>query len=337
MHDQLGLSCVARTSDLLFSDKLGHNEANLLNTSYFKLLDWLKSRVNPRTSWIGYLCASGIVLASAIALLDPSASLGLNFFDRLAFWLLHTGVAIMLLEAVQIVLGRFRMFAKLSPIRLVFLGALVGALTFSLISLFLLEPLLHFPDLEIGGDLFNFGEFIDEALSSGGQLVLLWMLLNTPRLIIIKEDQKFRERQILEDDLQKNFSNTEGENLDLQFYLLEFSRKLPQRLGSDIVALTAELHYLRVYTTHGDALILMPFSRAVKALQGVSGLIVHRSHWVSKKHVIKISHQGSRVFCELTTGLRVPISRPYRTQVSKAISENKFRNLENLVRQISVE
>lgn len=296
--------------------------------------EWLRSKVDPRESWAGYLLASGIALAVGIALLDPSASRDLSFVDRLVFWMSHTAMAIVILETVQIVLGRFRFFAALPPLLLVVLGGLVGAPFFSVVSLSLLEPLLHFPELDIGGDQLTAWELLDEVRSSSGQVILFWVLLNTPRLLMISGEQRTGARGQPEDDgRQDDADDISGRDADL----LAFLGKLPRHLGADIVALTAELHYLRVYTTRGDALILMSFSRAVRALKRVPGLVVHRSHWVATKHVLGTKTQGNRVFCQLSTGLSLPISRANRALVSKALARQEAQKAMDLARSLGAE
>lgn len=299
--------------------------------SLHQALEWLRSRGDPRESWMGYLFVSGMALAVGIALLDPSASRGLNFVERLAFWLSHTALAIVILESAQIFLGRFRLFAALPPLLLVVLGALLGAPMFSVVSLFLLESLLHFPALEIGGDSITRWEFLEEIRSSSGQVLLFWILLNTPRLLIISVEQRLRGNLGHGNDCSEDDANKLPIiNQDLP----EFLRKLPRSLGTDIVALTAELHYLRVYTSLGDALILMSFSRAVQALAGIPGVVVHRSHWVANEHVVQVKTKGNRTFCLLSTGLSLPVSRPNREQIALMLDQKEAQRARDLAREI---
>jgi hypothetical protein len=301
--------------------------------SFHQTLEWLRSKVDPRDSWMGYLFASGMALAVGIALLDPSASHGLSFFERMVFWLSHAALAIVILESVQIFLGRFRFFSALPPLLLVVLGALLSAPIFSVVSLLLLESLLIIPDLEIGGDSISLWETLDEIRSSSGQLLLFWILLNTPRLIMISGEQRLRADHFHEIELSQNDANQAAE---ISGDLLELLRKLPRVLGTDIVAMTAELHYLRIYTAYGNALILMSFGRAVQALDGVPGLVVHRSHWVSTKHIVQIKTIGGRVFCEMSTGFSVPVSRSNRAQVSLVLNQKEAQQAEDLARNLGI-
>ena len=87
--------------------------------------------------------------------------------------------------------------------------------------------------------------------------------------------------------------------------LLDLLSRLPRRIGTDIVAISAELHYLRVYTRNGEALILMSFGRAVEALGVIPGQAIHRSHWIALAHIATLDSDGDRVICRLDTGLEL--------------------------------
>lgn len=86
---------------------------------------------------------------------------------------------------------------------------------------------------------------------------------------------------------------------------------LPSALGRDLVALSSELHYLRVRTPRGEALVLYSLKNAEAEMEsaGVSGLRVHRSHWVAQGHVRRLRRGGRGYVCEMTGGLKVPVSR----------------------------
>lgn len=90
----------------------------------------------------------------------------------------------------------------------------------------------------------------------------------------------------------------------------ELAQHLPPELGAAVIALSAEDHYLRVYTERGDTLIHYRFSDAVRAL-GAAGVQVHRSWWVAKHAVERIEREASRHVLVLIGGVRVPVSRTY--------------------------
>lgn len=92
----------------------------------------------------------------------------------------------------------------------------------------------------------------------------------------------------------------------------EFRTKLPvvQR-QAQILALSAEDHYVRVHTDRGQALILMNLSCAINALGPETGVRIHRSHWVAKDVALETSRVG-RAGISLDDATLFPISRAGR-------------------------
>lgn len=91
-----------------------------------------------------------------------------------------------------------------------------------------------------------------------------------------------------------------------------FLERLPFKFRqAQIVALSAEDHYLRVHTAVGDTLILMRLYDAIRELEGIEGSQVHRSWWVAKDAVTDIERRDGRATLTLSNGLLVPVSRTY--------------------------
>ncbi len=90
-----------------------------------------------------------------------------------------------------------------------------------------------------------------------------------------------------------------------------FLRRIPPKLGRELLCLKTEDHYLRVYTTKGDDLILMRLRDAEAELADAEGMRVHRSWWVARRAVRDVRRDGERVVLELVNGLDVPVSRSY--------------------------
>ena len=87
-----------------------------------------------------------------------------------------------------------------------------------------------------------------------------------------------------------------------------FGRRIPPRIAGRLLCLRTEDHYLRVYTSAGDDLILMRLRDAVAELAAVDGLQVHRSYWVARDAVARSERQGRRRVLVLSNGLEVPVS-----------------------------
>jgi len=90
-----------------------------------------------------------------------------------------------------------------------------------------------------------------------------------------------------------------------------FLDRLPPRLGRQLLALSAEDHYLRVHTAQGDDLLLCRLSEAEAELAGFPGLRVHRSWWVARAAVTGGRRLGEKQVLTLSNGLEVPVSRTY--------------------------
>lgn len=85
--------------------------------------------------------------------------------------------------------------------------------------------------------------------------------------------------------------------------------QLPPELGSDIVALEMEDHYVRVHTALGSALVLMRLRDAVALLGDLEGMQVHRSWWVARGAVEDVLREGRNVRLKLARGIEAPVAR----------------------------
>lgn len=85
--------------------------------------------------------------------------------------------------------------------------------------------------------------------------------------------------------------------------------RLPPALGTDLVALEMEDHYLRVHTALGSDLILLRMRDAVAELDGLDGAQVHRSWWVARGAVQQVERDGRNIRLVLHQGLAAPVAR----------------------------
>lgn len=85
--------------------------------------------------------------------------------------------------------------------------------------------------------------------------------------------------------------------------------RLPPRLGTDLIALEMEDHYLRVHTRLGSDLILLRMRDAVAELDGMDGLQVHRSWWVARAAVADVRRDGRNAALLLHGGIEAPVAR----------------------------
>lgn len=93
---------------------------------------------------------------------------------------------------------------------------------------------------------------------------------------------------------------------------------LPANVGTDVVYLKSEDHYIDVRTTVGSSLVKMRFSDAIADL-GDRGIKVHRSYWVATSHVQRLVRTGKRTQIRLTGGHQVPVSVTHLPTVRAAV------------------
>lgn len=91
----------------------------------------------------------------------------------------------------------------------------------------------------------------------------------------------------------------------------DFLARLPANMRTDIIALEAEDHYLRVHTLHGSAMVLMRLADAAALIDERIGMRVHRSWWVAKDGVRTIEKSKGRCIARLVNDMEAPISRTY--------------------------
>lgn len=99
-----------------------------------------------------------------------------------------------------------------------------------------------------------------------------------------------------------------------------FFSRLPDHIGTDLLYLQMEDHYLRVVTRDGEALILVRLRDAMNELEAFGGLQVHRSWWVVSAEIEKLSKAGRRSELVMSNGGRVPVSSSYKESVEQLLA-----------------
>lgn len=90
-----------------------------------------------------------------------------------------------------------------------------------------------------------------------------------------------------------------------------FMGKVKPAVRGRVVAINAELHYVRVFTDRGEDLIHYRFCDAVADMRALGGLQVHRSWCVMADDIVSRSAQT----VELQNGLSVPVGRVYKREL----------------------
>lgn len=117
------------------------------------------------------------------------------------------------------------------------------------------------------------------------------------------------------------------ERVPLQTHVVETSNEIPKLINrlpikyrhATIYAIKSEDHYLRIYTSIGDELILYRFGDALKDLEGIEGVQTHRSWWVALDAINENQKDYGKNFYLLKNQIKVPISRSF-TKGLKALN-----------------
>lgn len=287
--------------------------------------------IHPRQatlSWPYFLLFAGLGLVTLFTLLDPEPSRSLGLIERFLFWLLHAGGLLFLMQVSQSVLSRVPPLRRLNPWIQITLAGLIGTALFAPIGTGLDEVFglaAVSDDLNLTWPHQVLNAFVDTAPAA----VFIWVGLNAARNLRLPTLRETGHRpqpalQEMSRVAQPAPLRLEDQSpaLALASETPPFWSRVPSSLGDDLVALTAELHYLRVETVNGNALILYPFGQAVAELAASSsnGSQIHRSHWVAHSHVANIQRDQGRVFCVLTSGTRLPIGRRRQATIIARLS-----------------
>jgi hypothetical protein len=86
---------------------------------------------------------------------------------------------------------------------------------------------------------------------------------------------------------------------------------------SQIHAVKAEGHYVRVYGPEGERLLDQSFNEMLELMGSEEGAQVHRSWWVAKACVHEVRRKGSAMEFVLAAGTRVPVARRRLAELRK--------------------
>ena len=288
-------------------------------------------------------------LTLLFAFLAPEASEPLGFAGRLAFWLLHIGIGLGLCEfAAEALLAAT---PGLRDWRLVVLAGITGVVLFAPIALGL-EAL--FPLSEDGGadsDLARRiasgslpGAILVEGIELAPPFLATWFVINLePISAALRRDdggpssRSFTLSATPHTDLPTDApapqaeaagdaarATAETDHVAVEAEGRAFTARLPRAVGTDVLAVSSDLHYLQVITRRGRAMVLGAL-REVEAAYGDAGLRVHRSHWVHLEAVARLRQTREGWYVELVNGQKLPVSRRRRREVEELLGRDFVR------------
>ena len=263
----------------------------------------------------------GALLVIAFVVIEPEATRGLGVAARTIFWVIHVGLGLVSLYAASWLVLPHMM--KSFPTWLVLLVAGTGgALLITPVSYWVEQALpasLSAIEDEDGWlDVFAsrgwWQAIAAEFLQLAPATLSLWMIINLPLLAHRRSFGDTRDPTVPGSaesvDLDKAEAGRYAESTRA-----EFISRLPESLGTNVIAISSDLHYLHVYTDLGRCMILGSLQQAADSM-GDAGLRVHRAHWVARGAIVKIIKNGHQWYCLLSNDLKIPISRRNKSTVA---------------------
>lgn len=245
-----------------------------------------------------YLLAIGLVLLGAFVALGSDLGLEGSVLLIGLVWALHLSVGLAVLRLGVIGLSRWQVTARWTdPLLLVGAGLLttlvLAPFSFAIDQALMVQGVMTDDDRLVDPRQWPIG-IAEEWTQVVGPVLLVALLLGFPAW--------WTRRRIVEAPPPAPVPAPEpvmnaGSCL----------QRLPPALGTELIAARAELQYVRIYTTRGDALILGALKDIAE--QRDEGQLVHRAWWVSNNHVRTLRRRGARCMLTLSNGLEVPVSR----------------------------
>jgi DNA-binding LytR/AlgR family response regulator len=106
-----------------------------------------------------------------------------------------------------------------------------------------------------------------------------------------------------------------------------FITKFTKLIGTDIIYMMSELHYVRVVTSKGETLVLHNLKDAIEELTAkYSGIQTHRSYWAATKHIESIKEKNGHSSLVLSMGKIIPVSRRKLGEVKAFLAKQPERS-----------
>jgi hypothetical protein len=261
------------------------------------------------------LPAVGVLLVTLFVLMKPESSSGLDFAARAIYWSLHIGLGLTSIGLASQLL-RPRFLTRFPLYLSVLITGLAGAA-------FLAPVYLGLESLWLVGTQQPPDDWLDQLAQQGPWqavvaeylevapvFVAAWYAVNLP-LFFQTVRHHTPPGAAPPPPEERRSHSAAGNNATSDSHTI-FNR-LPRAIGTDIVAISSDMHYLHVYTALGKCMILGALRDASTELVEV-GMLVHRSHWVAHAHVQRLVRKGNQWRCVMSNGLRIPVSRRNRTE-----------------------
>lgn len=279
------------------------------------------------------IAVTGCLLVALFTVVKPEASSGLGLLARAVFWSLHVGLGLgaLWIAGRWLASGKRLPGGRLASILITGFAAVMLAAPgyLALDSVYAPYILDADPDEPVSS---LFVKVVIEIAELAPWFLVSWLLINLPVLMPSPQPVVLRDDSVatLTENLSKHKSDNSTDSAEVTDLsdkpaTSQFLISLPGVVGTDVVTVASDLHYLNVWTSAGRTTVLGNLRDVALELDD-RGMLVHRSHWVAHSHVRRIVGTGSNAACILSNELRVPISR----RRWKAVREQYGRGVVNV-------
>lgn len=221
-------------------------------------------------------------------------------------WQANALVSIGIAISVHILLLKHAHISKVNPWLQLVLSGIIGSTLFSPIALLIDFVLMNEP---IPANIAS--EWMDEYEGVAPSVTFAWIAMNAPWLM----GYRF-EKHSIDSKPDTNSLKNASTNCNIKQYtqqpisnLNALYKALPYDIGKNIIYMKAELHYVKVTTTQGKALVLFNLSDAAALFSDNEGYLCHRSYWVAKKHISHFQKIGRGGELTLSNNNKIPVSK----------------------------
>lgn len=260
-----------------------------------------------------YFFGIAIVLGLLFAMVAPESGHEWDGLRRLFQWQLQSLGPVILLVMSHLLLHRLPGFDGLNSWLKLVCSGLIGAVLFSPLALSL--------DVWFEETSIMQGQWLsamqEELIEVTPPVVIAWLAINAPWLLgfrLVKHNTPDAASEPIAEAVSRE-AETGLTDAPL------FYRLLPEAVRAELIYLKAELHYLKVVTVKGKALILYNLKDAIRELPSNHGFQSHRSYWVAKHFIRDVQKNGRQGQLTLKNGHTVPVSRRNMEKVATIVSD----------------
>jgi hypothetical protein len=280
-----------------------------------------------------YLSIAGCAFLALMLMLEPDVGFSAPMEARLLFWSMQIITGLLVLQSVLHLLTRHFGASRAPSWSLVLLSGVFGSVLLAplywLIGEGLMVARLNYPNQADDSDTDFMGitlanPLLQEYLNIVGPVTTAWALICLPRFHwlmppLLHGRTTNNDAAVKPDtisvalELSANINSSKAAESPTPTRAT-WRDRLPEQLGTDVIAVASELQYLRVWTPRGCALILGALAD-VESEDSASGLRVHRSWWVANEHVVSVRRTPTGAVCLMSDGRQVPVSRRRGSEV----------------------